>query len=131
MKRSILHIILLLSAMLPATAAHSQSYPVQSNVYVVAPYSQTYSDYYADGQQRMFVNILLNDMSQGQLDVLLRFSIKSNNLKLTSKLTGNVQPITIHSGKMYRVEGTELAQYLKIDDMQVEGRLAGEFQKSR
>ena len=130
MKRSILHIILLLWAMLPATTAHSQSYPVQSNVYVVAPYSQTYSDYYADGQQRMFVNILLNDMSQGHLDVVLRFSIKSNNLKLTSKLTGNVQPITIHSGKMYRVEGSELAQYLRVDDMQAEGRLAGEFQKS-
>ncbi|MBR5644083.1 MAG: fibronectin type III domain-containing protein [Salinivirgaceae bacterium] len=130
MKRVITYTILLLSIILTTATAHSQSYPVQANLYVMAPYSQTYSDYYADGQQRMFVNILLNDMSQGQLDVVLRFTISGNGLKLTSKPAATVKPITILSGKLCRIEGSELAQYLKPEQMQVEGRKADEFNKS-
>lgn len=130
MKRVITYTILLLSIILTTATAHSQSYPVQANLYVMAPYSQTYSDYYADGQQRMFVNVLLNDMSQGQLDVVLRFTISGNNLKLISKPNTTAKPITILSGKLCRIEGSELAQYLKPEQMQVEGRKADEFNKS-
>ena len=130
MLRFIKHIIIICLLQIVVLSVYSQSYPVQANLYVLAPYSQTYSDYYADGQQRMFVNILMNDMSQGQLDVVLRFSIKGNNLRLTTNTASPLKPITIQSGRLYRVEGTELAQYLKSDQMQVEGRLANEFRKS-
>ena len=130
MKRIATHIILILTVMLSAVQVRSQSYPVQTNLYVMAPYSQTYSDYYADGQQRMYVNVLLNDMSQGQLDVVLRFSIKGNNLKLTTNPASPVKPITIQSGRLYRVEGSELAKFLKADQMIAEGRMADEFRKS-
>jgi len=111
MLRFIKHIIIIcLLQIVVVLSVYSQSYPVQANLYVLAPYSQTYSDYYADGQQRMFVNILMNDMSQGQLDVVLRFSIKGNNLRLTTNTASPLKPITIQSGRLYRVEGTELAQ---------------------
>ena len=124
------HIIMILTALLASVGVRGQSYPVQANLYVLAPYSQTYSDYYADGQQRMYVSILLNDMTQGQLDVVLRFSIKGSNLRLTSNPVSPAKPITIQSGKLCRVEGTELAQFLKADCMLAEGRLADEFMKS-
>jgi len=85
------------------------------------------TDYYAIGSEKLFANILLSDASQSQLDVRFRITITGNNINLSTSPNYIPAPVTIHGGVPLKVSNSEFIEYLKPQNLIIEGSGAQEF----
>ncbi|NDV79477.1 hypothetical protein [Dysgonomonas sp. 511] len=104
-------LILLFVAML-STGATAQTYPVQTNVYIMPPHGKHLNDYYTTSKEKLVVSLLNRDQQKPVLEVRLRMTITaSNGLKIQSKEEVNYPTITLDAGIPTRLTQEDLAPY--------------------
>lgn len=97
----------------------AQTYPVQTNVYLMPPYGKHLNDYYTTSKEKLVVSLLNRDQQKPVLEVRLRMSITaSNGLKLQSKEEVNYPTITLDANIPTRLTQEDLAPYFQYINTQ-------------
>ncbi|MGB3779214.1 MAG: fibronectin type III domain-containing protein [Tunicatimonas sp.] len=113
MKRIICIFFLLLLGSL-SRSAHAQQYPVQASVQLLPPYSVYLSDY---ANERLVVQLQLRDISKGEIPVRLRWQIRGGGVYLETNTTYLPVPNTVGVGIPLRLDGYDLAPYLRPENL--------------
>lgn len=115
-ERKSIYLVQLLSLFL-CLFAHSisaQTYPVQTNVHLVAPYSKQLNDYYTTSSEKLIVTLLNKDQLKPTLEVRLRMTIMAGNgLKIQSNENVNYPTISLDAGIPTRLTQSDLAPYFE------------------
>ncbi|MFV0587985.1 hypothetical protein [Bacteroides reticulotermitis] len=97
----------------------AQTYPVQTNVYIMPPYGKHLNDYYTTSKEKLVVSLLNRDQQKPVLEVRLRMTITaSNGLKLQSKEEVNYPTITLDANIPTRLTQDDLAPYFQYINAQ-------------
>ena len=104
----------LLVGWLLSTSAHAQQYPVQASVQLLPPYSVYLSDY---ANERLVVQLQLRDISKGEIPVRLRWQIRGGGVYLETNTTYLPTPNTVGVGMPLRLDGYDLAPYLRPENL--------------
>ncbi|MCV6630498.1 MAG: hypothetical protein OIF50_11655, partial [Flavobacteriaceae bacterium] len=98
---------------------YAQLYPVQVNMNLVPPYSLKISDYHTASSDKLFVNLLLKDVSEFGRQVKLRFYVEGNGLAVRSKpFIVGANPIVLDGGVNTRLSNVDLRPYFKFENLQ-------------
>ncbi|MHC1702733.1 MAG: fibronectin type III domain-containing protein [Tenuifilaceae bacterium] len=108
----------------------AQVFPVQVNINVTPPYSVYLSQYTAIGQEKVMVTILLRDPVIPSLDVKFRFTIEGGGIILTTNPAWNPQPFNITGGITAMLPQEIIADYLKPQNLLIEGVNLQDFYRS-
>ena len=95
-------------------SAHAQQYPVQASVQLLPPYSVYLSDY---ANERLVVQLQLRDISKGEIPVRLRWQIRGGGVYLETNTTYLPVPNTVGVGMPLRLDGYDLAPYLRPENL--------------
>jgi len=95
--------------------------PVQVGVQVASPYTPYLADYVSPTQSRLKIFLTLNDFNKPSLQVGLRLKINGFGLKLKTKPDYLGVPITLYPGERLELSGSDLANYLKPENLIIEG----------
>ena len=114
MKRIIHTFLFVLSLGNLSQLAHAQQYPVQANVQLLPPYSVYLSDY---ANERLVVQLQLRDISKGEIPVRLRWQIRGGGVYLETNTTYLPTPNTVGVGMPLRLDGYDLAPYLRPENL--------------
>ncbi len=95
----------------------AQSYPVQINTQLVAPYSGYLPDYADPTAQNLKIILQLNDFTQPTYNLKLKFEIKGNGFTLVTKSLYNPPPISLQPGQPVLLSGTDIAPYLSSNNL--------------
>jgi len=86
------------------SSTYAQFYPVQVTPQLTPPYSLKLSDYNTTTSEKLFVNLLLTDVNEADLQVRLRFSISGNGVNIQStNFVQNAAPIQLTGGVPLRM----------------------------
>ncbi|MEM9338576.1 MAG: fibronectin type III domain-containing protein, partial [Bacteroidota bacterium] len=108
----------------------SQTFPVQSSLQLVPPYSLKLPDYVAPGSEKLVLNALLTDVSRGQLDVELRVLIEGQGIRIETNPNINPAPITLTQGINRRLTGLDMEPYFRAENLQFFGMGRQQFVNS-
>ena len=86
--------ISLLLTLLAYGVARAQTYPVQTSVQLVPPFSGYLNDYASPGNDNLRVFLTFMDFSQPVYDVKLKFKLTGNNITIQSKTWSYAGPFT-------------------------------------
>ena len=92
-------------------SAHSQTYPVQANLFITPPYSVYLSDYTTPGSTRFNVTAYLADLSRPDLDVRFRLLIEGVGVEIKTKEGFIGSRFNLASGIPRQIYGDELVEY--------------------
>ena len=114
MKRIVRIFLFVLSLGNLSQSAHAQQYPVQASVQLLPPYSVYLSDY---ANERLVVQLQLRDISKGEIPVRLRWQIRGGGVYLETNTTYLPTPNTVGVGMPLRLDGYDLAPYLRPENL--------------
>ena len=114
MKRIVRIFLFMLSLGNLSQSAHAQQYPVQASVQLLPPYSVYLSDY---ANERLVVQLQLRDISKGEIPVRLRWQIRGGGVYLETNTTYRPTPNTVGVGMPLRLDGYDLAPYLRPENL--------------
>ena len=114
MKRIVRTFLFVLSLGNLSQSAHAQQYPVQASVQLLPPYSVYLSDY---ANERLVVQLQLRDISKGEIPVRLRWQIRGGGVYLETNTTYLPTPNTVGVGMPLRLDGYDLAPYLRPENL--------------
>ena len=118
MKRLLFHFLFNLILL---NGVWAQTYPVQTNVQITAPYSTFLSDYVAVGSNRFIVNAFLADLARPQLQVRFRLSIEGADISLKTKPGYIGNPFLLTSGFPTQILGEDLTEYFMPEHLDLVG----------
>ncbi|MEM9338150.1 MAG: fibronectin type III domain-containing protein [Bacteroidota bacterium] len=95
----------------------AQTFPVQSSLQLVPPYSLKLPDYVAPGSEKLVLNASLIDFSKAQLDVELRVLIEGQGIRIQTNPSFDPPPITLISGINSRLTGLDLEPYFRAENL--------------
>jgi hypothetical protein len=114
-------IFLAVLALFPAVSK-AQFKPVGVNVILTPPCSPFLSDYYSLGSTAFQAFVTLNDLNEPSWNVRLIVHIEGQGIVLETKRTYiPTQPIVLTSGVPLLIDGAELAPYLDVNHLDVQG----------
>ena len=114
MKRIVRIFLFVLSLGSLSQSAHAQQYPVRVSVQLLPPYSVYLSDY---ANERLVVQLQLRDISKGEIPVRLRWQIRGGGVYLETNTTYLPTPNTVGVGMPLRLDGYDLAPYLRPENL--------------
>ena len=122
-----IYLILLFCSVYPASGQVSPStYPVQTNINFLPPYSLYLSDYCNSGRDKLNLVLRNRDLQEPELHVKLHLSIKAGNGLIMETRDYNDLPVfTLYSGMPYRVSAGELCPYFDSKNLLIQGVLSG------
>ena len=83
---------------------------------------QEYDEYYSFGSQALTAQLTLNDLQQDSWDVRLKVTIEGEGIRISTKQ--NFRPlnkITLIKGLTQIVEGDGFAEYVSVNNVDLEG----------
>jgi hypothetical protein len=105
-----------------ATALNAQLvFPVSLTTQTVPPLSGTLADWATPGSNRLAATMLLLDAFEPSYQVRLKISIEGNGVLIRTRETMAPRPITLRYGVPQRIEGSNLAEYLQLDNLEFAG----------
>lgn len=127
--RRIFALVLLIATCIIKTQA--QTYPVQVNAQVMAPYSPYLSDYTAVGAQKLIVNFLLNDPTLTEYRGKLRITIEGVGITIRTKQSFiPLQPLVLPGGGIpLQVFGEDIEEYLNPTNLDFAGISKSQYEK--
>ncbi|MFD0998236.1 fibronectin type III domain-containing protein [Ohtaekwangia kribbensis] len=126
--RSVVSVVLLLIACIKAQA---QTYPVQVNTQILAPYSPYLTDYTAVGAQRLIVNFTLNDPTLTEYRGKLRITIEGVGITIRTKQSFIPQrPLVLPGGSVpLMLYGEDLEEYFNPGNLDFAGLSKNQYEK--
>ncbi len=126
--RSVVSVVLLLIACIKAQA---QTYPVQVNTQILAPYSPYLTDYTAVGAQRLIVNFTLNDPTLTEYRGKLRITIEGVGITIRTKQSFiPQQPLVLPGGSVpLMLYGEDLEEYFNPGNLDFAGLSKNQYEK--
>jgi hypothetical protein len=126
--RSVVSVVLLLIACIKAQA---QTYPVQVNTQILAPYSPYLTDYTAVGAQRLIVNFTLNDPTLTEYRGKLRITIEGVGITIRTKQSFiPQQPLVLLGGSVpLLLYGEDLEEYFNPGNLDFAGLSKNQYEK--
>ena len=112
---------ILLLVMLSCTSfayLYAQNYPVTGTLQLKPPYSLYLSDYTLIEEDKLIVNLLLNDPLDPVRDVKLKLKLESQDVTLETNPAWMPPPITLNSGFQDRLVGADLVEYFNANNLQ-------------
>ncbi|WMN12195.1 DUF5675 family protein [Marivirga salinae] len=95
--------------------------PVQVTSNLIPPYSLYLSDYSDANQNKWNIQLLLKDFTQTSYQAKLRITIEGAGIRLRTRQGYSPGPIRLEPGLPYKVDETDLSNYLNIQNMEVSG----------
>ncbi|WMN10733.1 hypothetical protein QYS49_35790 [Marivirga salinae] len=92
---------------------------VTSNL--IPPYSLYLSDYSDANQSKWNIQLLLKDFTQTNYQAKLRITIEGAGIRLRTRQGYSPGPIRLEPGLPYKLDETDLSNYLNIQNMEVSG----------
>jgi hypothetical protein len=110
----------------------AQTFPVQASVQLTPPYSPYLADYIAPGSQKLFVQLLTNDVSIIDHPIKLRITIEGVGITLRTKQNFNPtqQLILFGGGAPTIFYGEDIAEYFNPDNLDFAGISRKDFGKT-
>lgn len=106
---------------------YGQIYPVQTNLFLIPPYSAYQTDYADPASNKLKANIILNDRNQSSITIYLKIGISSDKLQIHTKPGYRPMPVTLYSGIPLQLDGTDLSTYFNTENLIIEGQDAQNF----
>ena len=127
--RRIFVIALLIAACIVKT--HAQTYPVQVNTQILAPYSPFLTDYTEVGAQRFIVNFRLNDPTLPEYRGKLRLTIEGVGITIRTKQNFiPQQPLILQGGGIPLIlYGEDLEEYFNPNNLDFAGLSKNQYEK--
>jgi hypothetical protein len=127
--RRVVSIVLLLVACIGKTQA--QTYPVQVNTQLQAPYSPFLTDYTEIGAQRLIVNFRLNDPTLTEYRGKLRLTIEGVGITIRTKQNFiPQQPLVLQGGGIpLMLYGEDLEEYFNPNNLDFAGLSKNQYEK--
>ncbi len=127
--RRIFAIALLIAAYIVKTQA--QTYPVQVNTQILAPYSPFLTDYTEVGAQRFIVNFRLNDPTLPEYRGKLRLTIEGVGITIRTKQNFiPQQPLILQGGGIPLIlYGEDLEEYFNPNNLDFAGLSKNQYEK--
>lgn len=113
--------LLFIIALLIATCAQAQIYPVQVNVQLTPPYSPYLSDYTQPGSRRLSVHVFANDHTLVDYPCRLRLTVEGSGITLRTRDDFAGPPLHITGGNPHTWYGDDLAAYFNPDALDFNG----------
>jgi hypothetical protein len=111
--------------------ASAQVFPVQVNTHLNPPYTPYLNDYTAPGEQKLMVQIRLNDPTVTEYNIKLRIVIEGVGITIRTKPTMVPSPITIQGGGIPQfLYGEDLSEYFNPNNLDFAGISRREFEKT-
>lgn len=110
---------------------NSQQLPVSATTILNTPHPVYVNEYYSIGSNALQGIVVLNDLNEPSWDVRLLVTIEGEGIKIKTK--GNFlpsNPINLTSGIPLILEGSDFAQYLDVNNVDLEGITAATFNQS-
>lgn len=96
----------------------SQTYPVQVTPQLIPPYSLKLSDYTTATNEKLYVNVLLNDVNEVGRRVRLKMYIEGQGLTIASKnVVLGERPVFIDGGINMRLSNIDLQPYFQLNNL--------------
>ncbi|MDC1285516.1 hypothetical protein N8Z33_02390, partial [Flavobacteriaceae bacterium] len=109
----------LLFFILLSTKLFAQIYPVNASPILIPPYSLKISDYQTTAAEKLFVNLLLTDVSEQQRQVRLRMTIEGQGFVIrNSDVVIGASPIFLDGGINTRLSNLDLRPYFELQNLQ-------------
>lgn len=109
----------------------AQQMPTSATVIMNPPHPVYLSDYYAIGSNSFQTLLSLNDLNELTWDVRLKVTIEGEGIKITTKPTYiPPSPITLTAGMPLTFQGSDFAQYLNVNNVDLEGITATSLNQS-
>ncbi|RAW02131.1 polymorphic toxin-type HINT domain-containing protein [Pseudochryseolinea flava] len=124
------YFIFILLVIFTGTYAASQTYPVQVNAQVVAPFSPYLSDYTLPGAQKFLVNILLKDPTLPEYQAKLRLTIEGVGITIRTKSSYVPPPLVLPGGGIPLVlYGEDIADYFAPANLDFAGITRSQYER--
>ena len=108
-----------------------QNYPIQVNTFLTPPFSPQLSNLGNPESNSLRVQLQLTDLSVPSIDVRLIMTIRGSGITIqTSPSYLPSSPITLTSGEVKTLMGSDLAQYLSADHLIFQGYSAAEYRRT-
>ena len=117
MNRTVHILILLLLSLL----AEAQRMPVSVATVLTPPYTTSLSAMTQSGATSLAVSVQVNDLTVSELPVKLHIRMQSAGITIESLPTQAVSPMFLGAGESRMLTGDDLAQYLRIDNLNFKG----------
>ncbi|HYG20119.1 MAG TPA: fibronectin type III domain-containing protein, partial [Ohtaekwangia sp.] len=110
--------------------ASAQTFPVQSNVQLIPPYSLYLNDYVIAGQEKIYVHLLLRDVTVNDYRVKLRLRIEGAGITIATSQNFSGPPISLQGGLPLTLTSFELEPYFNLRNLDFAGLSKNEFQRT-
>ena len=110
-----------MTAILLSLTAAAQRYPVTVTPTLLPPYTLNLSELTAPASARLMATITVNDLTASNLPVRLHFKLESTGITIESIKTAAVAPLFLGGGETLVLTGSDLAQYLRLDNLDFRG----------
>lgn len=118
--------IILFVCYLSVLSAQAQRLPVDSQIFLNAPYSLYLEDYYTTHTTGIQVNLTLKDTYESSREVYLRLKIESSTVKLATPITYIPQStFTLFPNQTETLYGDQLSEYFQLQNLQIVGPQGG------
>ena len=110
-----------MTTLLLSLTAAAQRYPVTVTPTLLPPYTLNLSELTAPASARLMATITVNDLTASNLPVRLHFKLESTGITIESIKTAAVAPIFLGGGETLVLTGSDMAQYLRLDNLDFRG----------
>ena len=111
-------------------SGYSQTYPVQTNVQLVPPYTPYRADYINAGSEKVMVQLLLKDPTVSNYRVKIRLKIEGVGITIATPESFSGPPIVLQGGIPVMLTSFELAPYFNTKNLQFAGLSKADFQRT-
>jgi hypothetical protein len=108
-----------------------QVFPVNVNTQIIPPYSLYLSDYTSPGLNKVFVNILLQDLNEVDYQARLRLKIEGVGIRISTDDTAFPEPLLLNGGVPEMLDGISLAPYFDTRNLIFEGFSKSEYLRTK
>lgn len=115
--------------LLSITITFAQNFPVRVTPSLTPPYTPFLTDYTDAGNEKLTVQILLNDITISEYRCKLRLSIEGVNISITTNPNFVPLPLVLSGGVPQIVYGSDLSEYFKPSNLIFQGINQNEFER--
>lgn len=108
---------------------YAQIFPIQLSTQLIPPYSGYLADYADPVTEHLRVLIQLNDLTQPQYDIRLKFVISGNGFTISTSSNYYPPPYTLTPALPYLLSGNDLAPYLNSAHLEFNGITAQQYEQ--
>ena len=114
-------LLTIITTLLLSLTAMAQRYPVTVSPVLLPPYTLNLSELTAQGSAKMMATLTVNDLTAVNLPVRLHFKLESAGITVENIPTSAVAPLFLNGGETQILTGTDMAQYLRLDNLEFRG----------